>query len=71
MNDNEEGEDYYKDSLVIFEGNVLPCEATAESVKENGEGLVVDMSFMRENLHDNKYVGRDVYYCTFKVKQNS
>ena len=70
MNDNEEGEDYYKDSLVIFEGNVLRCEATAESVKESGGGLVADMSFMRENLHQSQFAGGEVYYCTFKVKRN-
>ena len=30
-----------------FEGAVLPCEATAETVMENGLGLVLDMDYVR------------------------
>ena len=48
----EDMDDYYKDSLRVFEGPVLPCEATAESVIENAQGMVVPMTFMNENSED-------------------
>jgi len=33
-----------------FEGAVLPCEATAETVMENGLGLVLDMDYVRGEI---------------------
>ena len=46
MKSYKKGEDYYKDSLRVLEGPVLPCGATAESVIENAQGMVVPMTFM-------------------------
>lgn len=66
---NEEEMNNYENSLMVFEGPVLQCEATAETVKENAQGMVVDMSFMRDILkYDGYYSDKGVYYCTVAIK---
>ena len=69
LNNGEAGDGYYQDSLKYFEGPVLPSEATAESVKESGQGLAVEMDYMRERLTSRSFTGQKVYHCTFAVKK--
>ena len=44
----EDDEEEHKDHcLKSFEGSVLPCEATAETVMEKGLGMVLDMDYIQ------------------------
>merc|ERR1712029_1132503 len=67
MKDDEDEMINYGNSLVVFEGPVLPCESTGETVRENAQGLVVDTSFMRGILRYYEFEDSEVYFSTVKV----
>ena len=51
----EENEEYWYTSVMKFNGPVLPCEATAEKVLQDSQGIIVDIDFMNGIKKYTKY----------------